>query len=84
MMDLEEKRARLEEKQIELDATLRREERDFQFKMMNMMMRNANSVSPAAPSYPYSHGFDTQGTSFDGRDHSSFDPDATQDGLKMV
>ena len=32
MMDLEEKRAQLEEKQnlIELDATSRREERDFQ------------------------------------------------------
>ena len=80
MMDLEEKGTRLEEKQIELDATLRREERDFQFKMMSMMMRNANSVPPAAvphysmhPGYPYSHGFDAQGTSFDGRDHNSFD-----------
>ena len=89
MLDLEEKRARLEEKQIELDATLRHEERDFQFKMMSMMMRNVNSVPPSAvpyysmhPSYPYSHGFDAQGTSFDGRDHNnSFDPDATQEGL---
>ena len=48
-------------------------------------MRNANSVPPAAvphywmhPGYPYSHGFDAQGTSFDGHDHNSFDPDATQ------
>ena len=48
MLDLEEKRARLEEKQIELDATLRRDERDFQFKMISMMMRNVNSVPPSA------------------------------------
>ena len=88
MMDLEEKRTRLEEKQIELEATMRREERDFQFKMMSMMMRNANPVPPTAvphysmhSGYPYSHGFDAQGTSFDGRDHNSFDPDATQEGL---
>ena len=89
MLDLEEKRACLEEKQIELDATLRCEERDFQFKMMSMMMRNVHSVPPSAvphysmhPSYPYSHGFDAQGTSFDGRDHNnSFDPDATKEGL---
>ena len=91
MLDLEEKRTRLEEKQLELDANLRREERDFQFKMMSMMMRNVNSVSPAPvphysmhPGYPYSHSFDAQGTStsFDGSDHnSSFDPDATQEGL---
>ena len=52
-------------------------------------MENVNSVPPSAvphysmhPSYPYSHGFDTQGSSFDGHDHNnSFDPDATQEGL---
>ena len=80
MLDLEEKRTRLEEKQLELDANLRREERDFQFKMMSMMMRNVNSVSPAPvphysihPGYPYSHNFDAQwtSTSFDGSDHNS-------------
>ena len=52
-------------------------------------MRNANSVPPPPavshylmhPGYPYSHDFDAQGTSFDGRDHNSFDPNATQEGL---
>ena len=48
MLDLEEKRARLEEKQIELDATLRCEERDFQFRMMSLMMRNVNFVPQSA------------------------------------
>ena len=34
------------------------------------------------PSYPYSHGFDAQETSFDGCDHNnSFDPDVIQEGL---
>ena len=76
-------------KQIELHATLRHKERDFPFKMISMMMRNVSSVPPSAvpyysmhPSYLYSHGFDAQGTSFDGRDHNnSFNPDATQEGL---
>ena len=69
MVDLEEKRVRLKEKQIELDATLRREERDFQFRMMSMMMRSVNSVPPAAvqhysihPGYSYSHSFDLNAT----------------------
>lgn len=59
------KRTRLKEKQLELDANLRREERDFQFKMMGMMMKTANSVPPAPvphysmlPGYPYLHSFD--------------------------
>ena len=91
MLDLEEKKTQLEEKQLELDANLRRKERDFQFKMMSMMMRNVNSASPASvphysmhPGYPYSHSFDAQGTStsFDGSNHnSSFDSDTTQEGL---
>ena len=90
MLDLVFKKgARLEEKQIDFDATLRREERDFQFKMMSMMMRNVNSVPPSAVpnysmhlSYLYSYGFDAQGTSFDERDHNnSFDPNAIQEGL---
>ena len=53
------------------------------------MMRNVNSVPPSAvqnysmhPSYPYSHGFDAQGTRFDGCDHNnSFDPNAIHEGL---
>ena len=57
--------------------------------MMSMMMRNVNFVPQSAVphysmnlSYPYSHGFDTQGTSVDGRDHNnSFDPDVIQEGL---
>ena len=60
MLNIEEKRARLEEKQIELDATLRCEERDFQFKMMSTMTKNVTSMPPSAvpqysmhPSYPY-------------------------------
>ena len=59
MLNIEEKRARLEEKQIELDATLRCEERDFQFKMMSTMIKNVTSMPPSAvphcsvhPSYP--------------------------------
>lgn len=70
------KKAWLEEKQIELEAALRQEKRYFQFKMKSTMMRNVNSVPPATvphysmdPGYLYSHGFDAQGTSFDGRDH---------------
>ena len=88
-LELEEKRARIEEKQIELDAILRRKERDFQFKMMSMIMRNVNSVPLSAvpnysmyPSFLYSHDFDAQGTNFDGRDHNnSFDPNTIQEGL---
>ncbi|XP_065904002.1 uncharacterized protein [Dysidea avara] len=71
-MELEMKRARLEEKQIEMDAQLRREEREFQLQMMNMLTRNSRGMlPPVAPSYPMhsTYGYD------------GYDPDATQDGL---
>ena len=48
MAEMEEKRMWLEEKQMELDATMRREEREFHLKMMNMMTRNP-VPSPALP-----------------------------------
>ena len=71
-MELEMKRARLEEKQIEMDAQLRREEREFQLQMTNMLTRNSRGMlPPVAPSYPMhsTYGYD------------GYDPDATQDGL---
>ena len=65
-MELEMKRARLEEKQMEMDVQMRREERQFQLQMMNIMTRNSHSMLPPAPSYPaYGYG--------------GYDPDATQD-----
>ena len=39
-MELELKRARLEEKQMEIDAQMGREERQFQLQMMNMLTHN--------------------------------------------
>ena len=72
MMELEMKRAKLEEKQIEMDAQLRREEREFQLQMMSMLTRGGHGMlPPVAPSYPMhsTYGYD------------NYDPDATQDGL---
>ena len=72
MFMLEEKRANMEERQIELDAQLRREERDFQLQIMQMMMRqNVPHHPPPVP--PYHSSFDYG--------NMEFDPDATQDGL---
>ena len=69
LMELEMKRTRLEEKQMEMDVQMRREEREFQLQMMNIMTRsNHGMLPPGAPSYTtYGYG--------------SYDPDATQDGL---
>ena len=72
LMELEMKRARLEEKQMEMDIHMRREEREFQLQMMNMLTRNTHGMSPpGAPSYPM---HSTYG-------YGGYDPDATQDGL---
>ena len=79
MFMLEEKRANMEERQIELDAQLRREERDFQLQIMQMMMRqNVPHHPPPIPHHPppvppYHSSFDYG--------NMEFDPDATQDGL---
>jgi len=48
MFKLEEKRTRMEEKQMELNAQLKREERDFQLKLMQMMMNHGNPPVPDA------------------------------------
>ena len=71
---------------MELDAAMRREDRDFHLKMMSMMTRNLllspvmlpPVISPCSMHpYPYSQGFDGQATNLDG----TFDPNVTQDGL---
>ena len=71
MFKLEEDRTRLEEKQMELDAQLRREERDFKLQLVQMMMRQNN---PPMPHYPMHSSFN----------YANFDPDATQDGPQTV
>ena len=71
LMELEMKRARLEEKQMEMDAQMRREEREFQLQMINMLTRNNGMLPSGAPSYPM---HSTYG-------YGGYDPDATQDGL---
>ena len=49
MIELEEKRLKLEEKQMEREAQLRREERDFQLQMMRMMMGQFWGAPPGPP-----------------------------------
>ena len=71
LMELEMKRAWLEEKQMEMDAQMRREEREFQLQMINMLTRNNGMLPSGAPSYPM---HSTYG-------YCGYDPDATQDGL---
>ena len=72
LMELEMKRARLEEKQMEMDVQMRREERQFQLQMMNMLTHsNQGMLPPGAPSYQM---HSTYG-------YGGYDPDATQDGL---
>ena len=44
MMKLEIKRARLEEKQMERDIQMRREEREFQLQMMSMLTHNTHGI----------------------------------------
>ena len=78
MYMLEEKRTKMEERQIELDAQLRREERDFQLQIMQIMMRQSNPHHPPPPSvsnYPMHSSFSFGSAEFD------LDPDATPNGL---
>ena len=67
MMTLEEKRMKMEERQMEMDVQMRREERQFQLQMMQMLMQQ-NMTHPMPPHYPMHLTF-------------NFDPDETQDGL---
>ena len=70
MMTLEEKHMKIEEYQMELDAQMCREERDFQLKMQILVHVSHAGPPPLPPHYPtysnFSHGFD---------------PDETQNGL---
>ena len=75
MYMLEEKRAKMEERQIELDAQLRREERDFQLQIMQIMMRQSTPHHPPPLPYPVHSSFDFGSAEFD------LDPDATPNGL---
>lgn len=52
LLELEEKRFKLEEKQMEREAQLRREEREFQLRMMEMLVRRP-TFYPNQPSMPY-------------------------------
>jgi len=56
-------------KQVEMNMQMRREEREFQLQLMNIMARNRSSMlPPSPPSYPtYGYG--------------GYDSDATLDGL---
>ena len=52
LLELEEKRFKLEEKQMEREVQLRREEREFQLRMMEMLVRRP-TFYPNQPSMPY-------------------------------
>ena len=68
-MELEMKRAKLEEKQMEMDMQIQREEREYRLQVLNLFSRNNHGALPSgAPSYPM-YGYD------------GYDPDATQDYL---
>ena len=68
MMTLEEKRMKMEERQMEIDVQMRREERQFQLQMMEMLMQQNVTHHTMPPHYPMHSTF-------------NFDPDETQDGL---
>ena len=46
MIELEEKRMKLEERQMERELQAKREERDFQMKLMQMMMSSSPYIPP--------------------------------------
>ena len=50
---LEEKRAKMEERQMELDAQLRREEREFQLQMVQMLTQQNTSRHLPPPPVPH-------------------------------
>jgi len=61
MMELEEKRLKMEERQMEREAQLRREEREFQMQMVQLMMSQSCYSRPQTPldrppSAPFSFG----------------------------
>ena len=83
MMSLEEKRIKMEERQMELDAQMRREERQFQLQMMHILMQQNMPVHSVPPPYPMHSTFNFESTPNHGFDHGydhSFDSDETQDG----
>ena len=71
MMTLEEKHIKIEEYQMELDAQMRREEKDFQLKMMQILVHVSHAGPPPLPPYYPTY------SNFSHR----FDPDETLDGL---
>ena len=73
---LEEKRAKMEERQMELDAQLRREEREFQLQMLQILTQQntpCHLPPPPVPHYGLHSPFNFGG--------AEYDPDATQEGL---
>ena len=54
LLEVEEKRLKLEEQQIEREVQLRREEREFQLRMMQMLVARP-SFYPNEPPMPYSN-----------------------------
>ena len=74
LLSLEEKRMKTEERQMEIDAQLRREEMNFQFQIMQMAMLQGtpHAEPPPPPHYQFHSTFNN---------YSDFDPDATQEGL---
>ena len=61
MMELEEKRLKMEERQMEREAQLRREEREFQMRMVQLMMSQSHYSRPqmpldTPPSAPFTFG----------------------------
>ena len=62
---------------MEIDAQMRREERQFQLQMMQMLMQHNMTVpSPPPPQYPMHSTFN-----FGSIADCDFDTDATQDRL---
>ena len=76
MMTLEVKRMKMEERQMEIDAQICREERQFQLQMTQMLMQHNMTVPPPPPQYPMHSTFN-----FGSIVDRDFDTDATQDGL---
>ena len=56
MVELEEKRMKMEEMQMEREAQQRREDREFQMQMMRMMMMGPGMHHFSPPSNPASLG----------------------------
>ena len=71
MMELEEKRLKMEERQMEREAQLRREEREFQMQMVQLMMSQSCYSRPQTPlDRPPSASF-SFGTSIPSYDYSN-------------